>query len=43
MFFEMKEKCKVFCVKLIVWSIVSQEGTNAIMFFIFEYCAGYGD
>ena len=30
------------CVKLIVWSIVAQEGTNAIIFYIFEYGAEYG-
>ena len=25
-FFEMKEECKVSCVKLIAWSIVAQKG-----------------
>ena len=35
-FFEIKEECKVFCAKLIVWSAVAQEGTNIL---IFEYGA----
>ena len=41
-FFEMKEKCKVSCVKLVVWSIVAQKGTNILIFYIFEYDAEYG-
>ena len=41
-FLEMKEKCEVFCVKLILWSIVSQKGTNTLIFHIFEYGAEYG-
>ena len=36
-FFEMKEECKVSCVKLVVWSIVAQKGTNILIFYIFEY------
>ena len=36
-FFEMKEKCKVSCVKLVVWSIVPLK-----LFYIFEYCDEYG-
>ena len=41
-FFEIKEECNMFCVKLIVWSIVAQEGTNIIIFHIYEYGAEYG-
>ena len=32
----------MFCVKLILWSIVAQEGTNILIFYIFEYGAEYG-
>ena len=39
---EMKEECQVFCVKLILWSIVAQKGTNILIFYIFEYGAEYG-
>ena len=35
-FLEIKEECKVFCVKLILWSIVVQIGTNILIFYIFE-------
>ena len=38
-FFGMKEQCKVSCVKLIVWSIVAQKGTNILIFHVFEYGA----
>ena len=38
----MKERCKVSCVKVTVWSIVFQEGTNTVIFYIFEYGAEYG-
>ena len=38
-FFEMKEECKVSCVKLVVWSIVAQKGTDLLIFYIFEYGA----
>ena len=38
-FLEMKEKCEVFCVKLILWSIVPQKVTNILIFHIFEYGA----
>ena len=41
-FLEIKEECKVFCVKLILWSIVAQKGTNILIFHIFEYGAEYG-
>ena len=41
-FLEMKEECEVFCVKLILWSIVAQKGTNILIFYIFEYGAEYG-
>ena len=30
------------CVKIIAWLIVVQEGTNILVFHIFEYCAEYG-
>ena len=42
LFLEMKEECKVFCVKLVLWSIVSQKGTNILIFYIFESGAEYG-
>ena len=35
-FFKMKKECKVFCVKLSLWSIVAQKGTNILIFYIFE-------
>ena len=38
----MREECKLSCVKIIVWSMVVQEGTNIIIFYIFEYGAEYG-
>ena len=41
-FFELKEECEVSCVKIIAWSIVVQEGTNTLAFYIFEYGAKYG-
>ena len=41
-FLEMKEECEVFCVKLILWSMVAQKGTNILIFYIFEYGAEYG-
>ena len=40
-FFEMKEECKVFCVKLVVRSIVAQKGTNILTFYVFEYSPEY--
>ena len=40
--FEMEKECKVFCVKLVLWSIVAQKGTNILVFYIFEYGAEYG-
>ena len=36
-FFGMKEGCKVFCVKLVAWSIVAQKGSNIPIFNVFEY------
>ena len=41
-FFEMKKECKAFCVKLVLWSIVAQKGTNILVFYIFESGAEYG-
>ena len=41
-FLEMAEECEVFCVKLILWSIVAQKGTNILIFYIFEYGAESG-
>ena len=38
-FFEIKEECKVSCVKPVTWSIVAQKGTNILIFYIFEYGA----
>ena len=38
----MKEECEVFCVKLILWSIVAQKGTDILIFYIFEYGAESG-
>ena len=38
-FFEMKEGCNVSFVKLVLWSIVAQKGTNILIFYIFEYGA----
>ena len=41
-FLEMKEEREMFCVKLILWSIVPQEGTNILIFYFFEYGVEYG-
>ena len=41
-FLEMKEQCKVFCVKLVLWSVFAQIGTNILIFYIFEFGAEYG-
>ena len=41
-FLGMKDECKVFCVKLVLWSIVAQKGTNILIFYIFESGAEYG-
>ena len=38
----MKTSKNVFCVKLILWSVVAQKGTNILFFYIFEYGAEYG-
>ena len=40
--FLMKEECKMFRVNLIMWSIVAQENTNILFFYIFEYGAESG-
>ena len=42
LFFAMKKECNVFCVKLVVSSIVAQKGTNILIFYIFEYGAEFG-
>ena len=39
---EMKEECKVFCVKLVLWPIISQKGTNILICYIFESGGEYG-
>ena len=39
--FEMKEECKVSCVKLVVWSRVAQKGTYILILYIFKYGAEY--
>ena len=41
-FFEVKVECRVSCVKLVVWSIVAQKGTDILIFYIFQYDAEYG-
>ena len=30
------------CVKMFLWSIVAQKGTNILIFYVFEYSAEYG-
>ena len=37
--FEMKEKCKVSCVKTIACLIVFKEGTSTLSFYMFDYGA----
>ena len=37
--FGVKEECKVSYLKLVVWSIVCQKGTNILFFYIFKYGA----
>ena len=32
----------MFCVKLILWSVVAQKGINILIFYSFEYGAEYG-
>ena len=39
--FEMKEECNGSCLKIILWSVVVQEVTNILIFYIFEYDAEY--
>ena len=38
----MKKEGKASCVKIIVWSTVVQEGSNTLIFYVFEYGAEYG-
>ena len=38
----MKEECEVFCIKLILGSIVAQKGTDILIFYILGYCAESG-
>ena len=38
-FFEIKEVRKMSYVKIFLWSIVAQEGTNILIFYTFEYGA----
>ena len=40
--FEIREGCKVSCSKIIVWSIVAEEGVLIQYYFIFEYGTEYG-
>ena len=42
LFLGMKEECEVFCVKLILCSIVAQKGANILIFYIFECGTEYG-
>ena len=42
LFFEMKKQCNISCIKIIAWSIVVKEGTNALNFYNFEHFAEYG-
>ena len=32
----------MFCVKLVLWSVFAQIGTNILIFYIFEFGAEYG-
>ena len=41
-FLKMKEECEVFCIKLILLSIVAQKGTDILIFYILGYCAESG-
>ena len=38
-FFEMNQECKVSCVEIIVWSVVVQERTKILNFYLFKYGA----
>lgn len=40
-FFEMKDGCKVSCVKINACSIVVKKGTNKLSFYIFDNVAEY--
>ena len=39
-FFKIKEVCKVFCVKIFLWSMVAQKGTN-ILLVVYVYVCIY--
>ena len=39
---EVKEVCKLSCVKILLWSIVAQKGTNILTFYLLEYGAESG-
>ena len=41
-FFLIQGGCKASCVKIVSWSIVAKDGTNTLIFYIFEYGAEYG-
>ena len=41
-FLERKKECEVFCVKLILRSIVAQKGTDILIFYILGYRAESG-
>ena len=41
-FFLNKGGDKLSCIKIFLWSIVAQKGTNILTFYIFEYDAEYG-
>ena len=36
-FFEIKELCKLSCVRIFLFPVVAQKGTNILIFYIFEY------
>lgn len=40
-FLKTKKGCKVSCVKIVTWSIVVNEGTNTLIFYIFKCGAEY--
>ena len=40
-FFLNKGGVKLSCIKIFLWSIVAQKGTNILTFYIFEYDAEY--
>ena len=36
-FYKMNGECKMSCVKLVLWWIVSQKGTNTLIFYVFKH------